>query len=268
MKNYDYSKTASKYEEKMTSFQKSASGKLLKLLKIKSTDNVLDLGCGPGNVTSLIRNFTSSRILGVDPYEGMINEALKNYSNKNIEFIVNPAENICYSNEFNIVFCTSAFHWFKNPQVVINNCYDALRIKGKIGIQCGATHNCAPLLYKGIEHIKNDPRIKPFFMHFITPWFFLDTTEEYTEFFESGGFNVTYVEIISEHNEFTLQKMLDYIKVAAAPGFLNQENYSIKIDDNYIKLFLELLKKYYEKAFDGGTLDFEAKRLFLIAEKI
>ena len=43
----DFTEIASKYE-KLASLQKSASEILLKLSKIKDTDDILDVGCGTG----------------------------------------------------------------------------------------------------------------------------------------------------------------------------------------------------------------------------
>ena len=52
-----FSKIATKYEQ-YSSLQKSAANFLLALLEIKGDEDVLDLGCGVGNLTRKIREMT------------------------------------------------------------------------------------------------------------------------------------------------------------------------------------------------------------------
>ncbi len=58
MNKVDISKIAAKYED-YSSVQRSAAEVLLKLLEIVCRDDVLDLGCGIGNLTRKIREMTS-----------------------------------------------------------------------------------------------------------------------------------------------------------------------------------------------------------------
>jgi len=55
----DFSKIASGYESKSL-VQKFAGQVLLNLLEIKGNDDVLDLGCGVGNITGKIRKQANS----------------------------------------------------------------------------------------------------------------------------------------------------------------------------------------------------------------
>ncbi len=75
MSKVNFSEIAKDYE-KIASMQKSASEIMLNLLKIKENDDVLDLGCGTGHLTRKIRNLTKGRVVGIDPSEGMMREAI------------------------------------------------------------------------------------------------------------------------------------------------------------------------------------------------
>ncbi len=76
MSKVNFSEIAKDYE-KIASMQKSASEIMLNLLKIKENDDVLDLGCGTGHLTRKIRNLTEGRVVGIDPSEGMMREAIE-----------------------------------------------------------------------------------------------------------------------------------------------------------------------------------------------
>jgi len=89
--------------------QKSASEILFELLGIQPNDNVLDLGCGTGHITKLIREKTKGKVVGIDPSEGMIAKAKEKWANYNIVFRKCSAEQLDYRNEFDKIICNSAF---------------------------------------------------------------------------------------------------------------------------------------------------------------
>ena len=81
----NFSHIARKYKE-FSLVQKSAAETLVQLLDVASNDDVLDLGCGSGNLTENIRSLTDGEVIGIDPSEGMIKEAMKQYQHLNIIF--------------------------------------------------------------------------------------------------------------------------------------------------------------------------------------
>ena len=107
----NFTEISSKYE-KDSVVQKSASEILFDLLDIQPEDNVLDLGCGTGHLSKLIRETTKGKVIGVDPSDGMIEKAKENYSDQDIIFRNCSAEQLEYKDEFEIIFCNSAFQWF------------------------------------------------------------------------------------------------------------------------------------------------------------
>jgi malonyl-CoA O-methyltransferase len=125
-----FQKSLSKYQG-YSSVEKSAAEVLLKLLKIGSTDNVLDLGCGIGNLTKMIREITKGKIVEVDPSEGMIGEAIEKSMGLDITFEVKSAEEIEYKSCFDVIFCNSSLQWFREPQKAVKNCYIAPRKGGR-----------------------------------------------------------------------------------------------------------------------------------------
>lgn len=83
--NINFTKIAAKYED-YSSVQRSAAEVLLKLLEIGKDDDVLDLGCGVGHLARKIKELTNGKIVGVDPAEGMIREAVEKSGGFDITF--------------------------------------------------------------------------------------------------------------------------------------------------------------------------------------
>jgi trans-aconitate methyltransferase len=247
--------------------QRSASDMLLGILDIKVTDDVLDLGCGPGHLTKRIREISTGRVVGVDAAEGMISKAKASYGLDSIEFQKCAAEDIEFKREFDIIFCNSAFQWFKPPEPVIRNCFQTLRENGRIGIQAPAKRIYSPNFIKAIENIQGDSRTRYMFSHFHSPWFFLETSNEYESLFESWGFNVDYSQIdkvVSSHSPEETYKIFDS---GASVGYLNQKHYDIPLTDEYIRNFRRIVRDAFEKqANRTGNVELTFYRLYLVAK--
>ncbi len=128
----DFTEISSEYERNSV-VQKSASEILFDLLNIRTNDAVLDLGCGTGHISKLIKEKTKGKVVAVDSSGGMIRKAQEKFSSQDISFQVCSAEELDYRNEFDIIFCNSAFQWFADPTKVLERCYYALRNRGKDG---------------------------------------------------------------------------------------------------------------------------------------
>ena len=85
----------SKDYEKTSIIQKGASETLFDLLQIKSSEDVLDLGCGPGHLTEKIKEITKGGVIGIDPYKGMISQAKDGIIDLTVNRIFLMAEKQC-----------------------------------------------------------------------------------------------------------------------------------------------------------------------------
>lgn len=267
MKNIDFTGVASKYE-KNSLVQSAAGQELLNLLDIKQTDNVLDLGCGVGHITKKIREKTQGVIVGIDPSPGMIEQARINLGGLDIKFEICCAEEIIYKEQFNVIFCNSAFQWFKNPSLAIKNCYNALVNDGRIGIQAPAKKKYGSTFTNAIGKVKKDPRTKNIFARFKSPWFFFETAEDYSELFRKEKFKVAFSEIKKMETRYSPEEVFNIFSSGAAAGYLNQDFYDVELSDEYINTFNEIVKQaFYEEADDKGEMMLRFSRIFLMAFK-
>ena len=265
MNKVGFSGIAAKYEH-YSLLQKSAADVLLELLEIGDNDDVLDLGCGAGHLTREIRGLTRGRVVGIDPSEGMIKEAKEKNKGLDITFVQKSAEVLDYDNCFNVIFCNSAFQWFRDPQKAIEKCYMALRKGSRIGMQAPARRIYCPNFIEAVDKVKEDPRTKDIFTHFKEPWFILETADQYTELFEKYRFRVVFSKIESVTTKHTPEEVFNTFSSGAAAGYLNQDYYDIQIDESYIDYFGEILKDAFaHQANDQGEIVVVFHRIFLLA---
>lgn len=99
-----FSEIATRYERDSI-VQKNAADPLFSLLAIGGGGDVLDLGCGAGNLTRKIRELTTGRVVGVDPSDGMLREAEAKRGGLAMEFHPADAESLVFRDCFDVIFC-------------------------------------------------------------------------------------------------------------------------------------------------------------------
>jgi len=265
MSESTFTKIASSYDKKGI-VQKSASGKLFELLGVKEDEDVLDVGCGTGSLTSKIRAITAGRVVGIDPSEGMIEKARNAYKDSGVTFLQSCAEDVEYENRFDVIFCNSAFQWLKNTEPALARLHKALRPGGRIGVQAPATSLYQPNIIKATEQISVEPETKDTFARFESPWVFFETADEYTRLFESAGYKVACSRLETTSSTHTPREAFGIFESGAAAGYLNSAHYKAPVDDSYIENFKKIvMKSFVAQAGPEGLLNFAFKRIYLLA---
>ena len=263
----DFSEISDKYE-KDSLVQKSAGEILMDMLAIKSSDNVLDLGCGTGHLTKLIREKTRGKVVGVDPSEGMIKKATEKYAGDNILFFNLAVEQLDFDNEFDSIFCNSAFQWFTNPASALAACHNCLKNNGKIAIQAPAQSNYCPNFLAAVENVKGDQATREIFAEFSAPWFFLESADEYARLFADAGFTVSKSTIDRVSSFHSAEEVFKIFESGAAAGYLNQKFYRGKLPSNYADSFRDLVRKsFVNQADETGQVELIFSRIYLLAVK-
>jgi len=107
---------------------------LLKLMDIKSSDNVLDLACGQGFFTREFAKF-GAKVTGVDISEELIKIA-KEQNTGEISYSISSAHNLPFIKNESIdkISIILAIQNIDNLSDVINECYRILKVNGKLYI--------------------------------------------------------------------------------------------------------------------------------------
>lgn len=252
------------YKEKSLVQQKAAL-KLLNLLKVGSSDDVIDIACGPGHITNLLSRVTGGRVVGIDISEGMIKHARTLYPET--EFKQVAAEDLDYNNEFDIAFCNSALQWFSDPDRAIKAIFDSLKKSGKLGLACPATSNWSPWFDRLISKVAEHKEIKSIFSHWKSPWFHLPTKNDYKLFFEKHGFTTISIDIEHEQTDYSIDEAFNVYLSGAANGYTGKGYYDIEINEDYINAFNNRVNEEIKRQSKNGKIKVDFNRLYYIGKK-
>ena len=90
---------------------------VIKLLDPKSGEEILDVGCGTGDLAGIIGK-TGANVTGIDSSEEMIIKAREKYPN--IGFMIKSADNFSFDKKFDAVFSNATLHWVLEKEKAIN----------------------------------------------------------------------------------------------------------------------------------------------------
>ena len=102
-----------------------------KLMPDVTNKCILDLGCGYGENDKFYKELGAKYVLGIDISEKMIERANENNKIDGIEYKVIAMEDISsIENKFDIIISSLAFHYIKDFDKLINDCYKLLNKDG------------------------------------------------------------------------------------------------------------------------------------------
>lgn len=174
-----------KLYDKKHGFVSKYGNELLDLLSPVEDENILDIGCGTGDLANEIL-ISGAKVTGVDASEDMIRSANDKYPS--INFYVMDANNLEFKTKFDAVFSNAVLHWIKSPKKVLESVFSVLDSDGRFVCEFGGKGNCETILNSVINNMKemNYDYDKDKF-----PWYF-PSIGEYTSLMEEVGFRVTY----------------------------------------------------------------------------
>jgi trans-aconitate methyltransferase len=96
-------------------------------------EHVVDLGCGNGKVTRLIaERVPNGRVLGLDHSISMIEQAIGDYQNDNLSFVVSDIEQFSLHKEWNYIVSFNALHWVEQHDLVLESARQSLMRQGRL----------------------------------------------------------------------------------------------------------------------------------------
>jgi trans-aconitate 2-methyltransferase len=156
---------------------------LLGLLDPKAGEQILDVGCGTGQLTAEVAQ-SGAGVTGVDNSPEMIASARRNFPS--VHFEVADVCMLPFANQFDAVVSNAALHWVRDQQSAIRSIAKSLKRGGRFVFEMGGHANlhlvleaiCEALRSLGVEDAPS--RI---------PWYF-PTVGRQALLLESEGFDV------------------------------------------------------------------------------
>lgn len=128
----NFSRYARSYD-KYADIQNRAASGLLGLMMDDSFQRILEIGCGTGNYTMLLREkFKNASLKAIDISGKMIDVASGKLKGKSIEFIVADAETADIGGDFDCITSNASFQWFSDLEKTIQKYSAALQEGGAI----------------------------------------------------------------------------------------------------------------------------------------
>lgn len=154
--NFDWD--GNKYEA-LSALQARASSELIHRMQFTESDQVLDAGCGVGNITLKVAEMVQiGHVLGIDSSPSMIakcNERLQRKEALNVQFQVMNLLEIDFTNEFTKIISNSVLHWIKEVPKAIKLLHESLKLGGMLGIQFPLLNARHPLVFLANYAISN-----------------------------------------------------------------------------------------------------------------
>jgi trans-aconitate 2-methyltransferase len=113
---------------------------LAQRISLEAPTEIIDLGCGPGNSTRVLRQrWPNAPITGLDSSPAMIERARE--SSGDIEWRVADIQTWSERDRFDLIFANASLHWIANHETLIPRLMGMLQPGGVFAFQMPALYN-------------------------------------------------------------------------------------------------------------------------------
>ncbi len=100
--------------------------------------DVIDLGCGTGDITKHIHHILSAKsTLGIDASGSMLEDALR-LQEAHLKFQIGRIEDFQANERYDLIFSNAALQWIPDHPHLFQRLYDALKKQGQLAVQVPA----------------------------------------------------------------------------------------------------------------------------------
>ena len=112
---------------------------LLARITIDQPEEIVDLGCGPGNSTAILRErWPSAKIVGVDNSPAMLEQAKK--TDQNTEWRCEDISSWRSLSQIDLIFANASLHWLPDHESLLNSLMQQLKPEGTLAFQVPALY--------------------------------------------------------------------------------------------------------------------------------
>jgi trans-aconitate 2-methyltransferase len=182
---------------RQSSLQQAMADEQLRLLTLKGSERILDVGCGDGKISAAVaERVPAGSVLGVDPSRDMIAFASSHFATAarpNLRFEVADARRLPYRGQFDLAVSFNALHWVPEQDAALESIRAALAPGGQALLRF-VPKGPRKSLEAVIEGVRRLPRWVDYFADFQTPYVHV-TPEDYRSLAEQHGFRMTRLDV-------------------------------------------------------------------------
>lgn len=160
------------------SFVWEAAGDLIGLLAPQPGERILDLGCGPGQLTARIAE-SGAAVIGIDRSEAMIAQARANYPL--LDFRLGDAASFALDAPVDAIFSNAVLHWVTDASGAARCIERALKPGGRFVCEFGGRGNIASVA-RALEAVTGEKQ---------ADWYY-PSISEYSAVLEGNGLEVRF----------------------------------------------------------------------------
>jgi trans-aconitate 2-methyltransferase len=231
---------------------------LLKLIRIKPSLQVLDLGCGTGELTrKLSDHLAGSQTLGIDSSEEMLEKAAS-FSNDCIRFEHGSIqEEICQEKKWDLIFSNAALQWVDDHENLFSDLIGKLLPDGQIAVQVPSNHE--HFTHTALKELASEDPFRESLNGWLRDSPVLKIESYARIFFTLGGTQITALEKVYPHIVKDAGSLYEWVSGTAMIPYLE------RLPEKWRGPFIEKYKKKLVEEFKGSPVFYPFKRILLTA---
>lgn len=236
-----------------------ASIDLAARIDIESPAAVIDIGCGPGNSTEVLRRkWPEAKLTGLDSSPTMMEKARNDHPD--IEWIAGDAASFGFEKKYDVVFSNAALQWMPDHETLVPRLYGIVAGGGALAVQVPADSESP--LRKAIVSVSNEAKWSGYTAgcdHLLN----YRTADYYYDILTPLAARVDLWETIYYHVLPSHADLVEWYKGTGMKPFLERLP-DEESRTEFGKEVLERCKKGYRTRSDGRVL-YPFRRIFFVA---
>jgi trans-aconitate 2-methyltransferase len=234
---------------------------LVSRIEIENPKKIIDIGCGPGNSTQILRErWSHSHIVGIDKSESMISKAANDFPTQ--EWKLFDVETDEFQDKYDIVYSNATIQWIHNHDLLLKKLGKIVSTNGAIAIQIPLFFNMP--LGQSISKIAQDSR----WLNLTKDVDKLFTILNHFEYYDILSKNFVKVEMWETHYIHIMESHLSILEMIRSTGLKPYIDKLVTDDDKkqFDDMVFDSIKSDYSIQKNGKVL-FPFNRLFFIGYK-
>jgi trans-aconitate 2-methyltransferase len=229
---------------------------LLARVPLEAAERIVDLGCGPGNSTALLRQrWPQARVIGVDNSPEMLERARRD--SPDIEWVEADAGSFVADAGLDVLFSNALLQWLPQHEQVFPRLFRQLRPGGVLAVQM--PHNFAEPSHRWMRELPGPWRERTAAVRAHSP---VSSSAFYYDLLAPEARSVDLWETRYEHVMADAESIVEWVKGTGLRPYLDALESAERAQ--YLEAYARAIAGAYPERSDGKRL-FSFPRLFIVA---